>query len=143
MIIPLIPPEDSLLHQKIKGCSYNLDRSKLVYTLHENMFHYNGVGLSANQLGIDERVFVMISNMESQETITCFNPKIIKESKDEVVMEEGCLSSFLRQVFQDELNSMFCSVCISTVITQNHGKKGLSSLACEASSRVGDSEVNT
>ena len=92
MIIPLIPPEDSLLHQKIKGCSYNLDRSKLVYTLHENMFHYNGVGLSANQLGIDERVFVMISNMEAQETITCFNPKIIKESKEMVTMEEGCLS---------------------------------------------------
>ena len=34
----------------------------------------------------------MISDMETQETITCFNPKIIKESKDEVVMEEGCLS---------------------------------------------------
>ena len=92
MIIPLIPSEDPLLHHKIKGCSYNLDRSKLVYTLHENMFHYNGVGLSANQLGIKERVFVMISNMESQDTITCFNPKIIKESKEVVTMEEGCLS---------------------------------------------------
>ena len=34
----------------------------------------------------------MIADMELQETITCFNPKIIKESKDKVVMEEGCLS---------------------------------------------------
>ena len=92
MLKTLIPSDDSLLHNKIKKCSYNLDRSKLVYTLHENMFHYNGVGLSANQLGIDERVFVMISNMEAQETITCFNPKIIKESKEIVTMEEGCLS---------------------------------------------------
>ena len=58
----------------------------------ENMFHYNGVGLSANQIGIEERVFVMISDMDTQETITCFNPKIIKESKDMVIMEEGCLS---------------------------------------------------
>ena len=56
------------------------------------MFHYNGVGLSANQIGIEERVFVMISDMETQETITCFNPKIIKESKELVIMEEGCLS---------------------------------------------------
>ena len=92
MLRPLIPSEDPLLHKKIKKCSYNLDRSKLSYTLNENMFHHNGVGLSANQIGIDERVFVMMIDLETQETITCFNPKIIKESKDEVVMEEGCLS---------------------------------------------------
>ena len=92
MIKTLISVEDPLLHKKIKKCSYNLDRSKLSYTLTENMFHYNGVGLSANQIGIDERVFVMISDMDTQETITCFNPKIVKESKDTIVMEEGCLS---------------------------------------------------
>jgi peptide deformylase len=56
------------------------------------MFHHNGVGLSANHIGITERVFVMVCDMETMETITCFNPKIIKESKDKVVMEEGCLS---------------------------------------------------
>ena len=87
-----MPSEDPLLHKKIKKCSYNLDRSKLSYTLNENMFHHNGVGLSANQIGIEERVFVMMIDIEAQETITCFNPRIIKESKDEVVMEEGCLS---------------------------------------------------
>ena len=92
MIKTLIPENHSLLHNPIKKCSYNLDRSKLSYTLTENMFHYNGVGLSANQIGIGERVFVMISDMDTQETITCFNPKIVKESKDTIVMEEGCLS---------------------------------------------------
>tara|TARA_Y100001963_G_scaffold120790_1_gene168896 strand:+ start:95 stop:532 length:438 start_codon:yes stop_codon:yes gene_type:complete len=92
MLKTLIPPDDPLLHKKIKKCSYNLDRSKLSYTLNENMFHYNGVGLSANQIGIEERAFVMMIDIESQETITCFNPRIIKESNDEVVMEEGCLS---------------------------------------------------
>ena len=92
MLRPLIPSEDPLLHKKIKKCSYNLDRSKLSYTLNENMFHHNGVGLSANQIGIEERAFVMMIDIDLQETITCFNPKIIKESRDEVVMEEGCLS---------------------------------------------------
>ena len=92
MLKTLIPPEDSLLHRKIKGCSYDLDRSKLSYTLTENMFHHRGVGLSANQIGINERAFVMISDMETQDTITCFNPKIIKESKEMVIIEEGCLS---------------------------------------------------
>ena len=92
MLKNLIPSEDPLLHRKIEKCSYDLDRSKLSYTLTENMFKHNGVGLSANQIGIEERAFVMISDMETQETITCFNPKILKESKDTVVIEEGCLS---------------------------------------------------
>ncbi len=92
MLKKLIPSNDKLLHEKIVKCSYNLDRGKLSYTLTENMFHHNGVGLSANQIGIKERAFVMISDMESQDTITCFNPKILKESKEMVTMEEGCLS---------------------------------------------------
>ena len=92
MIKHLISSDDPLLHKKMKKCSYNLDRSKLSYTLNENMFHHNGVGLSANQIGIEERAFVMMIDIDAQETITCFNPRIIKESKDEVVMEEGCLS---------------------------------------------------
>ena len=92
MLKQLIPSNDKLLHEKIIKCSYNLDRGKLSYTLTENMFHHNGVGLSANQIGIKERAFVMISDMESQDTLTCFNPKIVKESKEMVTMEEGCLS---------------------------------------------------
>ena len=92
MLKDLIPSEDSLLHEKIEKCSYNLDRHEISDTLRENMFHHKGVGLSANQIGIGERVFVMMVDIDEEETIICFNPRIIKESKDEVVMEEGCLS---------------------------------------------------
>ena len=92
MLKDLIPSEDSLLHRKIEKCSYNLDRQEISDTLRENMFHHKGVGLSANQIGIGERVFVMMVDIDEEETIICFNPRIIKESKDEVVMEEGCLS---------------------------------------------------
>ena len=92
MIKELIPSDSLLLHQKIEKCSYNLDRHELSRVLKVNMFHHNGVGLSANQIGISERVFIMMVDVEKEETITCFNPKVIKESKDKVVMEEGCLS---------------------------------------------------
>ena len=78
MLRPLIPSEDPLLHNKIKKCSYNLDRSKLSYTLNENMFHHKGVGLSANQIGIEERAFVMMIDEKTEETINSFNPRIIK-----------------------------------------------------------------
>ena len=44
----------------MKPCSEDLDRREMSRILKENMIHYEGVGLSANQIGINERVFVMI-----------------------------------------------------------------------------------
>ena len=58
----------------------------------ENMKHHEGLGLSANQIGIPERAFAMIRNVEYNEIIVCFNPKIVKTSAKKSVMEEGCLS---------------------------------------------------
>ena len=92
MIRDLVNSENSLLHQKIKSCGVNLDRHFLDKTLIENMFHHNGVGLSANQIGIDERAFVMMRDVENNEILVCFNPKIIKSYTEEVEFEEGCLS---------------------------------------------------
>ena len=92
MIKDLIPEDHKVLHQKIKKCSYDLDRKELSRILIENMKHHEGVGLSANQIGIPERAFVMIRNIEYNEIIVCFNPKIIKTSSKKSVMEEGCLS---------------------------------------------------
>ena len=92
MIRDLVNSENSLLHQKIKSCGVNLDRHFLAKTLIENMFHHNGVGLSANQIGIDERAFVMMRDVENNEILVCFNPKIVKSYSEEVEFEEGCLS---------------------------------------------------
>ena len=92
MIKELIKSENSLLHRRIDSCSYNLNRQELSKILIDSMIHHNGVGLSANQIGISERVFVMIRDIEFNEIIVCFNPRIIKTYKEEVEMEEGCLS---------------------------------------------------
>ena len=81
-----------MLHHRVDICGYHLDRQELSKTLVENMLHYEGVGLSANQIGIWERAFCMMINFETNETITCFNPKIIKESKKTIQYDEGCLS---------------------------------------------------
>ena len=97
MILKLIPNTHPILHEKMKPCSEDLDRREMSRILKENMVHYEGVGLSANQIGISERVFVMILHMETEEIITCFNPRIIKKYKDCGWFEEGCLS------FPDEI----------------------------------------
>ena len=92
MILKLTPNKHPILHERVKSCSEDLDRCEISRILKENMFHYEGIGLSANQIGIGERVFVMILNVETEETITCFNPRIIKRYDDNVWCEEGCLS---------------------------------------------------
>jgi peptide deformylase len=54
-----------------------------------------GVGLSANQIGLDLRFFV--AEVPSQEggrgkLYAILNPEIVKSSKETSVLEEGCLS---------------------------------------------------
>lgn len=92
MIKDLINNTDTLLSRRVNNCSYNLDRSELAQTLVESMLHHRGVGLSANQIGINERAFAMVSDIETMQVIVVFNPKIIKEYSKKETMEEGCLS---------------------------------------------------
>ena len=88
----LVEPEHQLFHHRVQSCSYNLDRHHLSRVLIDNMIHHNGIGISANQIGIWERAFAMVRDLENNEIIVCFNPRIVKSYSEEVEMEEGCLS---------------------------------------------------
>lgn len=63
--------------------------TNLVKRLKLTMKLYGGIGLSANQCGVYERVFVIGAN---DYTITCINPKILNASADIKKDNEGCLS---------------------------------------------------
>ena len=91
-ICTLIESTNPLLKVKLSECSSDLDREKVESQLIDSMKHYQGIGLSANQVGIMERVFVMYSDVKKGEIISCFNPKIITQSDTEIVIDEGCLS---------------------------------------------------
>ena len=88
----LVDPEHQLFHHRINSCSYNLDRHHLSRVLIDNMIHHEGIGISANQIGIWERAFAMVRDLENNEVMVCFNPRIVKSYSEEVEMEEGCLS---------------------------------------------------
>ena len=92
VIKELVDPEHQLFHHRIQSCSYNLDRYHLSRILVDNMIHHNGIGISANQIGIWERAFAMVRDLENNEVMVCFNPRIVKSYSEEVEMEEGCLS---------------------------------------------------
>ena len=67
-------------------------REQIQQDLVDTMRAKSGIGLSANQIGIWERAFAMVRDLENNEVMVCFNPRIVKSYSEEVEMEEGCLS---------------------------------------------------
>ncbi len=63
---------------------------ELADTLWEECRRLHGLGLSANQVGIDAKVFVMGTGDDNRKNI--FNPQVISVSKETELAKEGCLS---------------------------------------------------
>ena len=59
-----------------------------VRLLHELRESDNGIGLAANQIGINKRVCVV----NVKEPLVLINPRIVEKSKEQFVFPEGCLS---------------------------------------------------
>ena len=68
--------------------------NELVKQIQEIMKQAIGVGLSANQIGLDMNVFVAEVPMSDKtlKFFSIFNSKITKKSKETSILEEGCLS---------------------------------------------------
>lgn len=62
---------------------------ELIRQMRNVMKEANGIGLSANQIGRDISFFVA---QVDGKFYAIFNPQIIKISKEEIEIEEGCLS---------------------------------------------------
>ena len=67
---------------------------ELIATMRFIMRRAGGVGLSANQVGLDMQLFVAEIPQKNKRSklYAIFNPKITSASKDLRPMEEGCLS---------------------------------------------------
>lgn len=62
---------------------------ELIKAMRQSMQEADGIGLSANQIGLDLKVFVA---KVGNKFYSIFNPEIIQLSKEQIPMEEGCLS---------------------------------------------------
>ena len=91
-IYTLLENDNLALTIPLSGCSEDLDRKELMDNMIETMKAFHGIGLSASQCGTMERVFVMYSDVRKGEIISCFNPQIISEGTEMVLMDEGCLT---------------------------------------------------
>ena len=72
----------------------SLNEKRLIADLFETMYHSQGIGLAAVQVGILKRVVVIdISGKEEgKKPLSLINPIIKKVSDETSIYEEGCLS---------------------------------------------------
>ncbi len=64
--------------------------------MNQVMLDNKGIGISANQVGLDMRMFVFhaegLQSLSSQRVNLCINPEVVETIEPEVDMWEGCLS---------------------------------------------------
>lgn len=88
-------PHQSLLEQSEPwNFSIDHDAELLEKEMVDFMLSSKGIGLAANQVGLTKRVFVMGSeNIPGfPKPFALFNPKILENSQEQVLDQEGCLS---------------------------------------------------
>ncbi len=73
-----------------QGLAFNGE--ELYNYLRDKMIEHKGVGLSAPQLGIMTRAFMIGNPSDPDNIIGIFNPMIVDYSEETVVYEEGCVS---------------------------------------------------
>jgi len=88
----LVEHTDELLHRPAKLFDFNTEKDSaksVAAVLFARMKELGGIGLSANQVGLDIRLFVL--GVED-DFITVYNPEITEYSKDEETFNEGSMS---------------------------------------------------
>jgi len=96
-ILPITIYGDKILKEKTKSVN-NVDGNtiELLQNMFETMHNANGIGLAANQVGIDKSIFIVDLSLsegyEKYKPIVFINPKITLYSDEKSVIEEGCLS---------------------------------------------------
>ena len=71
------------------------DPAEIAKNMAEAMDKFGGLGLSANQVGLPYRMFVMRTMHEGDEeskVLPYYNPKLTRVSQETDLMKEGCLS---------------------------------------------------
>jgi len=91
MKLELVNHDAEILHTKLKDFDFkgDIDPVELTDSMFEIMKNNSGLGLSANQVGINARVFVM-GLLETR--IDVFNPQILNYIGSDGMLDEGCLS---------------------------------------------------
>jgi peptide deformylase len=89
--LKIIPDSDPILLSPPSDWDFDGEDDAQMFSnmLLDRMVELGGIGLSANQVGVPRKVFVIGMNEFKK---AFFNPEIVETSKEEITGEEGCLS---------------------------------------------------
>lgn len=94
-MMKIIKFPDSILFERMPEFDFLnpiIDPQQLEKEMLETMYAHDGIGLSANQVGIRTRMFVMGHKMNPEAGQAFFNPVIVANTDTIEDLEEGCLS---------------------------------------------------
>ena len=98
MIFPIVAYGDPVLKMRATEIDKRYPAlDELIKNMFETMYHSNGVGLAAPQIGLSVRLFIVDGSPFDEEEVKEFkhvfiNPVIYKEAGDPWKFNEGCLS---------------------------------------------------
>lgn len=90
--------DEKILRQKVVPLDFNAHTKKeiveLVKNMRQTMIHANGIGLAANQIGLNYSIFVARAPEKNghMKFYAVFNPKLERVSAQNRGLSEGCLS---------------------------------------------------
>lgn len=87
----LVHPDPRLRQVAKPVTEFNTDLATLVENMAHTMYHENGIGLAAIQVGIPLRVLVIDLSKDRETLQTFINPEVQSQAETQSV-EEGCLS---------------------------------------------------
>lgn len=94
-LLPILKYGDPILRKKVHPVTDFTNLNKFIDDMLETMLHEDGIGLAANQIGIDMNLLVLdVSHLEDEIDT---DPRVfinieIMDTEGEILMEEGCLS---------------------------------------------------
>ncbi len=96
-VLPITVCGDKILRKKAARVTEIDDKIvTIIADMFETMRNANGIGLAANQIGVNRQIFIVdispVEGYEKYKPIAMINPKIISKSDETSSFEEGCLS---------------------------------------------------
>jgi len=95
--MPVTVYGDSILRETAKIVpSVNDEIIENIQDMFETMRNANGIGLAANQVGLNKKIFIIdlqgVDGYDDFKPLVVINPEIVERSDELIIMEEGCLS---------------------------------------------------
>ena len=90
----IIKEPDVFLRGETQEIKFPLDilNKKVIADMVQAMYNNDGIGLAANQIGYNAKIFVMDVSNEKDNPQIFINPVVEKQAKEKLTEGEGCLS---------------------------------------------------